>query len=38
MHNTHTIENKNLVFNNFSLIVAHKQLDRFLVIQKPIHL
>ncbi len=36
---THTQQKtKNLVFNKFNLVVGHKQLNRFLVIQKPIHL
>jgi hypothetical protein len=39
VHNTHIIEyQKNLVLNNFSLVVAQKQLVRFLVIQKFAHL
>jgi len=34
MHNTHTIETKNLVLNNSSLVVAQKQLGKLLVIHK----
>jgi hypothetical protein len=34
MHNTHAIETKNLVLNNYSLVVAQKQLGRLLVIHK----
>jgi hypothetical protein len=35
MHHTHTIENqKNSVLNNFSLVVAQKQLAKLLTIQK----
>jgi hypothetical protein len=39
MHNTHTTKNqKNLVLNNFSLVVTQRQLVRLLVIQKFVHL
>jgi hypothetical protein len=39
MHSTHTTKNqKNLVLNNFSLVVTKEKLVRLLVIQKIIQL
>ncbi len=39
MHNIHTIENqRNSVLNNFSLVVAQKQVVKLLMIQKLTHL